>query len=148
MSNVRPMHKTLTLRTNGIFIVLWALLVVACFTIGQSPAMPVVLAATLVGLGVGVFQSLAMRSSPPAFLVAKTSSDVKRAFVASTFGRLSIAALWLAVPAMLWLVWFRAELASLQTIVGCYASLLLSRELASLPGVLFLARIHNVPHQT
>src|SRR5205085_12413376 len=116
MANVRPRHSTLTLRTNGIFIAAWAFLVVASFTIGKLPAIPVVLASMLIGLSVGVFQSLAMHSSPPAFLVAQTASDVKRAFIASTFGRLSIAVLWLAVLGMLWLVWFRVELVSLQTI--------------------------------
>jgi hypothetical protein len=137
------MHKTLTLRTNGVFIFLWALIVGVCFVLERPPVWWSVLIFVLIGLCTGIFQSFAIYQSPQAFLAAQTATNVKRVILESIFGKLSIGAFWLAVPAILALPWFEADIATLQNIIGSYGSLLLSRDLASLPGVFLLARIRN-----
>ncbi len=137
------MHTTLTVRTNGALACLWAVLLVASFAAGTPPTLQFLLSFLLLGLAIGAFQSLAMRSSPAAFLVADSASAVKKALLSSTMGKLSIAAMWPSVGAIFWLVWFKSEWASLQTLLGSYAALLLGRELASFPGVLLLSRVRN-----
>lgn len=138
-----PMHTRLSLRTHCAFAGLWATALAACFAIGQAPVLLLVSFFSALGLAIGTFQSLAMRSSPAAFLVATSASAVKMAFMSSKVGKLSIAAMWPSVVAIVWLVWFKPEWASPQTLLGSYAAMLLCRELASFPGVLLLSRIRR-----
>jgi hypothetical protein len=123
----------------------WGLLTIASLSIGKAPALTVICLFALIGFAVGVLQSLAVHSSPDAFLATKTSTDVKRALLLSFFGKSSFAVHWISLPALFYLVWFYNELALIQIIVGSYSSLLFARELASFPGVLFLARRRNRP---
>ncbi|WP_411885524.1 hypothetical protein [Polaromonas sp. YR568] len=139
------MHKTLTVRTNSLFMLLWGLLITACLFIGTMPPLQIIFLFVLMGLGVGLFQSLAIRSSPDAFLATKTATDVKRALLSAPFGKMSFGVHWLAVLALLGLVWFSEESVSLKTFFTSYFALLFARELASFPGVLFLARHHSAP---
>jgi hypothetical protein len=139
------MHSTLKIRTNIMLICIWALVVFACFYLGKSPNLSIIFSFLAIGLFTGIFQSLAIRSTPQLFLASHTAMDVRKASLSSTFGKLSIATLWVAVPLLLWLVWFKPELISpFQTIIGSYATMALTREVASFPGVLFLAGYKNV----
>jgi hypothetical protein len=126
------------------FILAWAVVLACCLMISRTPTFQIFCVFFLIGTAAGTLQSLAMRASPAPFLLSKSATDVKRALLASKFGKASIAILWLSVAALLWLIWFKTEMASLQTLFGSYASLLLSRELMSLPGVISLAGQKNV----
>jgi len=121
-------------------MLLWGLLITACLLIGTMPPLQIIFLFVLMGLGVGLFQTLAIRSSPDAFLATKTATDVKRALLSAPFGKLSFGVHWLAVLALLGLIFFYEELASLQALFTFYFAVLFARELGSFPGVLFLAR--------
>ncbi len=143
------MHTTLTLRTNILLICVWAVILFVCFYVGNSPDLIVVFPFFCIGLLTGIFQFIAIRSTPQLFLATKTALEVRTATLSSTFGKLSIATLWLAVPLLLWLAWSKPELNSpLKTIFGSYAVLAFTREVASIPGVLYLAKLNNLGRQT
>jgi hypothetical protein len=135
------MHATLTPQTNAKLSVLWALMLTACLFISTQPALLPLGGFAIAGLCAGLLQARAIRHDPSKFLAAETALAVRAALASSLGGKVSIALLWLAGAAMLWVVFTSDGRAVPQTVVGSYAAFALTRELSSFHAVAALVRL-------
>jgi hypothetical protein len=139
------MHKSLTLRFNIILVLIYLLILAACYLIGGLPTVWITYIYVLLGIITGAFQSLALKSKPSSFLSTKTASEVRFALLkTSVYGKISIFTVWSLVFLMLWLAFFKSDdMAKSHTILSSFISFMLFRELASMPGLIFLSRLKN-----
>jgi hypothetical protein len=139
------MHKSITLHFNILLVLIYLTIIAACYLIGGLPTVWITYIFVFLGIISGIFQSLALKTSPSSFINANTVSEVRFAFLkTSVYGKISIFIIWSLVFLMLWLIFFRAnDMAKTHTILSSYVSFLLFRELASMPGLIFLSRLKN-----
>jgi hypothetical protein len=100
--------------------------------------MAAIAAFSIAGLLAGVLQARSIYSHRLEFLSAHTALQVRAALTSSISGKVSIALLWLAGSALIALLIRGGEYATVQTIVGSYATFSLAREGAALPALFAL----------
>ena len=95
------MHKSLSVRTNRLLIVLWAagVLAFALFTRGTI-ALPVVIGAAC-GVVAGLLQRTALRSNASAFAETATALDVRHILTSSRSGKTAISVGWICALVLL-----------------------------------------------
>ena len=133
------MHSSLTPRTNLSLLLLTGV-VIGVSLIYSSALYPVVLLPfAFVGLLAGILQSRALASDPAVFRSAESWAAVRKALMSSLYGKISLVLLWCNGAALLCLILFGEQLASLATVLAAYASFMFFRELATLRSVFTLS---------
>jgi len=111
----------------------------ACFLTGNGPSLVILAAFVVAGSLAGLLQNIALRRHASQFQAASSALQVRAALVSSAPGKSSVALLWLAGVALILLLIYGGKIATIQTIVGAYASFSLVREAVAFPA-LFLLR--------
>ena len=132
------MHYTLTPRGNIPLIALMAIALSLCLFLGNGASLAVIAIFSLAGLVAGLLQARSIYNDRSKFLSANTALEVRAALTSSTAGKLSIALLWLSGFALIALLFRGGEYATVQTMVGSYATFSLVRESAALPALFAL----------
>ena len=99
------------------------------------------------GAFAGLLQNNALRYSVSQFQSATSALQVRAALVSSASGKGSVALLWLNGVALVLLLIYGGQYATIQTIVGAYAAFSLVREAAAFPA-LFVLRGTQLHDQT
>jgi hypothetical protein len=135
------MHKSLTRRNSIILITMWGVGAAVFFAMHPAQALLPAAAGLAAGLVAGLLQARAIASAPAAFAATATASDVRRQFVASLPGKLSVAVMWAGALVIAWLTW-RFSLAFFGATFGAgYLTLMFVRDVVTLPA---LARIADM----
>lgn len=117
---------------------LMALALSLCLFSGNGASMAAIAVFSIAGLFAGLLQARSIYSHRSEFLSARTALQVRAALTSSVPGKASIALLWLASFALIALLIHGGEYATVQTIVGSYATFSLAREGAALPALFAL----------
>ena len=134
------MHTTLKLRPNLLMVLAWAAVLATCLYQGDGTGRPLVAALLLGGFAVGALQSLALSDATAGFLEANTALQVREAMRRSAAGRLAIYLHWFCVLTLVGSLLVTEVKSPLHSVLACFAAFGLTRELASLPGILALRR--------
>jgi hypothetical protein len=129
-------------RFNSILIAVWALAaaVLLC-VVRPRPILPAAVGAAA-GLLAGLLQRKSVRSAPAIFARARSALDVRRAFMSTGAGRLSIAMIWVAGLVLAAIALVQGGNVLLGFVAG-YASFLFVRELVSVRAIAEVRR--NAP---
>ncbi|MCL2886933.1 MAG: hypothetical protein FWF20_09170 [Betaproteobacteria bacterium] len=124
-------------------IALMGSVLLICFFTGNGPSVEVLAVFGLAGILAGLLQYRAISQHPSKFQTAITALQVRAVLISCGSGKASIALLWLAGIALILLLMYGGDHATIQTIVGSYAIFSFARELASLPALFLLSRGKN-----
>ena len=141
------MHATLTIPGNVKLIVLWFAVLAICIGVGIGSWWLAVVLFSLAGLVAGFLQGHAVRKQPSVFQTAASALAVRKALLSSPFGLASVLLLWLSAGALLAMLFLARPPISLSVFIAGFAAFALGRESASLPAVLWLARVAPGPSQ-
>lgn len=138
------MHYTLTPRGNGILMALMATVLVACVVTDSGSSLLVLAGFAATGLVAGLLQSIALRRYASQFQTAGSALQVLAVLVSSVPGKVSVALLWLACTAMLLLIFYGGQYATIPAVIGSYAGFSLAREAASFSALFALqSEVHT-----
>lgn len=129
------MHKSLSLRTNYTLAGAMALVVLLCALLGSGIQLSLLAVFLLAGMAGGLLQGRAVRSAPTTFLAAESWSSVRTALNRSTPGKLSLGLTWANAIALLLVVTLYKPTPTLATVLACYATFMLARELTAIPSL-------------
>lgn len=132
------MHYTLTPRGNAALMALMAAVLLTCFFTGNGPSLIVLAAFMAAGTLAGLLQSIALRRHASRFQSANSARQVRAALLSSVPGKASVALLWFAGVALILLLVYGGQYATIQTIVGAYATFSFVREAAAFPALFIL----------
>lgn len=132
------MHYTLTPLGNTALMAIMAAALLVCFLTGNGPSLAILAAFMVAGGLAGLLQNIALRRHASQFQSASSALQVRAALVSSVPGKASVALLWLAGVALILLLINGGQYASIQTIVGAYASFSLVRDAAAFPALFVL----------
>jgi hypothetical protein len=136
------MNSSLKPRTNVVLCVVWAIVVLACFSAASPRPTRLTLITLWVGSVAGLFQTRALRSAPQAFRAAFSLLDVRKVMMASIYGKASIWLLWLNFAGQLIWNWPLRPASYFVFLCGLF-SFQLARDLVALPTVFWLSRIRD-----
>jgi phage-related holin len=128
------MHYTLTPRGNAALMALMAMVLLSCFLFGEGPSLFILVVFVLVGAFAGLLQNIVLRRYSSQFQSANTALQVRAVFVSSVPGKISVVLLWVVGLALILMLFYGGQYATIQTVVGSYAVFSLVRE-----GVAFQA---------
>lgn len=132
------MHYTLTPRGNTVLMAIMAAALLACFLTGNGPSLAILAAFMVAGGVAGFLQNIALRRHARRFQSASSALQVRAALVSSVPGKASVALLWFAGVALILLLIYGGQYATIQTIIGAYASFSLIRDAAAFPALFAL----------
>jgi hypothetical protein len=139
------MHRSLSPVFNVAAIAVWAVVVVSFALAGVQANKPLLLGVGgVLGFVAGLCQLHALREEAPRFLPAKTAVEVRRAMMASRFGRYAIYLLWVSAAILLLCVVTQPDRRLFSWLAG-YAAFSLARDLVALPGCLDIWRTATAP---
>jgi hypothetical protein len=110
----------------------------ACFFTGNGPSLVVLAAFMTAGTLAGLLQNIALRRHASRFQSANSARQVRAALVSSVPGKASVALLWFAGVALILLLVYGGQYATIQTIVGAYAAFSFVREASAYPALFIL----------
>ncbi len=119
-------------------MVAMAAILAACFLSGTQPSLVILGVFAAIGLIAGVFQNLAIRRNPDLFRSANSALKVRAALVRSVHGKASVSLLWLSAIALILLLVYGDQYATVQTMVGLYAIFSFAREAVAFPSLFVL----------
>jgi hypothetical protein len=135
------MHKSLTLRANITFSLLWAGLLVAMLAMNWPQSLIPVALTFMLGVIAGGLQVRALDASAQKFREAKSAAQVRQALVSTRAGKVSVALLWaVGIGALIW-AFVSSPHSPLVLWVPAYASFALARELVALPAIVRLGAL-------
>lgn len=132
------MHYTLTPRGNAALVALMAIALLVCLFTGNGPSLEILAGFAAAGVFAGLLQHTALRRHASQFQTAGSALQVRAVLLSSVPGKASVALLWLAGFALVLLLVYGGQYATIQTIVGSYAGFSLAREAATLPALFAL----------
>ncbi len=132
------MHYTLTPRGNAALMALMAAALLACFLTGNGPSLAILAVFMVAGAFAGLLQNIALRRNVSQFQSASSAFQVRAVLVSSFPGKASVALLWLSGLALILLLVNGGQHATIQTIVGAYATFSFARETAAFPALFVL----------
>lgn len=112
-----------------------ALVVLLCALFGNGIQFLLVAPFLLAGLASGLLQGRAVRSAPAAFLAADSWSAVRAALNRSLPGKLSLGLTWANAIALLLVIALYRPTPTMATVLICYATFMLARELTAIPAL-------------
>jgi hypothetical protein len=130
------MLATLTSRVNIVLTAVWALLATVATLASRPRPLIGVVTGVLIGLTVGYLQSKSIGEAPDRFQTATSATEVRRVFLSTASGKRAILIQWTGAAVLLIIAVRQGN--PLGGFVAGYASLMCSRELATLRAVAHL----------
>jgi hypothetical protein len=132
--SLSAMHYTLTPRGNAALMALMAIVLLICFLSGEGPALFILVVFIVAGAFAGFLQNIALRRHTSQFQSANSALQVRAVLVSSVPGKISVVLLWAVGLALILMLFYGGQYATIQTVAGSYAVFSLVRE-----GVAFQA---------